>query len=98
MTINRKLATFALAAGIGAMNLVTLGSAAMADEHGHFDRGRGREIHYGHPAPHFAYRDEHRDHDRHHGDIGKGLAIGLGALVLGSVIAAEANRHHRDYD
>ncbi len=92
MTVNRKIATLALAAGIGALNVVTLASAAQADE-----RGRGR--------PHFAEsrrdfgRGERGEH-RHGGNVGAGVAIGIGALVLGSIIAAEANRRHadRDYD
>jgi hypothetical protein len=92
MTANRKLATLALATGIGAMNLVTLGAAAQAGEyrHGHRDGGQ----HYSRPAPRFAGRDEHRDHR------GPGRAIGaitLGALMAAAIIASEGSRH-RDYD
>lgn len=92
MTINRKLATFALAAGVGAMNLVALGSSAMADEHrrGNSDRG----THFSRPAPRYAVREEHRDHR------GPGRAIGaitLGALMAAAIIASEGS-HHRDYD
>ena len=95
MTTNRKLAAFVLAAGVGAMNLVTLAASAQADEYrGHGDRSRGTN--YSRPAPRFAGRDEHRDHR------GAGRAIGaitLGALMAAAIIASEGSRHRdRDYD
>lgn len=93
MTVNRKLATLALATGIGAMNLVTLGASAQAGEyrHGHRDGGQ----HYSRPAPRFAARPEHREH-HHNGGRAIG-AITLGALMAAAIIASEGSRH-RDYD
>lgn len=93
MTVNRKIATLALAAGIGALNVVTLASAAHADEH-----GRGRP-HFAESRRDFGHGRERGEH-RHGGNVGAGVAIGLGALVIGSIIAAETNRRNadRDYD
>ena len=47
--------------------------------------------------PHRSYVDERR----HHGgdNIGKALAIGVGAAIIGGIIASEANRNRdRGYD
>ena len=105
MSIRKSITTAAVMAGLAAMNLVTLGSAAEAYD----GRGRGSSAwsggSYGRTARHapayrHSYHDGYDDHRRRKDkSYARGLAIGLGAVVLGGILAAEANRRHsHDYE
>lgn len=100
MIAQRKFGSFASAVGIAAVSLVTFAGAALADGRGHHGGGF-RKLE---PAPRFAHggaRFAHGgEHGHRHGNNGAAVALGIGALFLGAVIAAEANRRHvdRDYD
>ena len=91
----------ALFAGVLASNLVMLGAAQAQ----HFDgRGRGVGQHLPPPIVRHAppvYHDQgHAPQHRHHGrgdGIARGVAIGVGALILGGILASEANRQ-RQYE
>jgi len=94
MSIRKIASSAALMAGLAAMNLVTLGSAAQAyDGRGPSRGDRGHWHKYSQPR--HDYRD-HRRHDRRDKNVARGIAIGVGALVIGSILAAEANRRDRD--
>ncbi len=96
---------------IGSGIVATVGSAAEArdwngrDWNGRDWNGRGGyHQSYGRPAPryhaprpqpHYGYHQPRRD--RTGEKIAKGVAIGVGALILGSILANEARRH-RHYD
>lgn len=105
MSISKTLSTTAAIAAVAALNIVSLGSAAQAfDGHRDWHRDWHRDGHrWGHPAPayrhapppHYGYRhEEHRGRDK---SLARGLAIGLGAVIVGSILAAEASRK-RQYD
>ena len=90
--------------------LATLGSAAQAgdygDGYGHGGYGHGgygaapgygHGPGYGHhaPAPQPYYGGNyHRRRDRTGEKIATGVAIGVGALILGSILANQGRRHH----
>lgn len=100
MSIARILSRTALLAGVAAMSVVTLGSAAQAYDRGHRDHGwRDRGYHGRHYAPPARYH-HHEDRSRRRDkNVGGAIALGVGALILGTIIAAEANRRHdRGYD
>ena len=91
-----SIAKIAVAAGIAAVNLVTIAVPANADPHygrgpatGYHDQGP----HFSGPAPRHLPPPPPQHHRGHGNDIAKGVAIGLGALVLGTIIANEANRN-----
>lgn len=96
-----KVAHFTvLAAGIVAANLsVFAGSALAGDRHYGRYNGNGQghapvrqyqaAPHYGHGGHNYGYHKKRNNH-------GAGIALGIGALILGTMIAAEAGRHHRN--
>ncbi len=100
MSISKIITTTAAVAGIAAMHLVTLNSAAQAYDGRGNDRWRssshGPAMRYAPPARHAYQGGYHRDHSRNK-NLGRGIAIGLGALIVGGILAAEANRQ-RHYD
>lgn len=90
-SIKQTVAKVAVLAGVLASNLVMLGAAQADPFH---DRGRGG---FHAPAPRYAPQRGYEGR-RHGGDgIAKGVAIGVGALILGGILASQANRH-RQYD
>lgn len=98
MSIRQSISKAGLLTGVVAMSLVTLGSAAQAyDRDGHRGYGRGHvERSYGPPARRYDYGHQHRSNSN---KVAQGVAIGVGALILGTIIAAEANRRNdRDYN
>lgn len=81
------------------------GQAAQAGDWGHrgpgYGRGYGPAYGYARPAtrhyaPPAAYYHEPR-RDRTGERIAKGVAIGVGALILGSILANESRRHNDGY-
>jgi len=81
----------ALAIGASALAAVA-GTAEAGDWNGRGGYGRA----HGGPPP-YAYHHERRN--RTGEKIAKGVAIGVGAVILGSILANEArrNREYRDY-
>lgn len=84
--------------------VATLGSAVQA---GDWRGRRGYDPGYGGPAPRYhaprhnpyygyGYGHEQR-RDRTGEKIAKGVAIGVGAIILGTILANEARRH-REYE
>jgi hypothetical protein len=51
-------------------------------------RGRGHRYEHGHRYGHY----QHYKRDRHGRDVAKGVAIGLGILAVGSILASGAHR------
>jgi hypothetical protein len=49
------------------------------------------------PPPRYNHFYHERRRDRTGEKIAKGVAIGVGALILGSILANEARRHDRGY-
>jgi hypothetical protein len=49
------------------------------------------------PPPRYNHFYRERRRDRTGEKIAKGVAIGVGALILGSILANEARRHDRGY-
>jgi len=97
MSVLKKIFTGTV---IAAATLGTLAGAAQARDWAH-DRGYGygqRAPAYGYhrPAPHYGYAERR---DRRGERIATGVAIGVGALILGSILANEARRsnHYRGY-
>ena len=96
-----KILTSAIAvAGVLATTFAVTGAAQADDRYGHGQAHGGYQA----PAPRHvappAYNSNgHGSQHRHHdGDkIGKAVAIGIGAAILGGILASEANRH-RQYD
>ena len=102
MTKTRKT----LVALIAAATLASVGSAAQAHDHGYgygpgpgpgygygprtYGPGYGRPV----PAPQPYYQPRR---NRTGENIAKGVAIGVGAVILGSILANEARRHHPGY-
>lgn len=87
-----------LAAGVVAANLAVFAGSALAG-----DRYRGRYNGHGHghvrqyhAAPHYGHGGHHYGYQKKRKNNGAAVAIGLGALILGTMIAAEAGRHHRN--
>jgi hypothetical protein len=99
MSISDLVKRGSLIAGAAAVSLVTVASAAQADYRGHrgHDHGwrdRGYAERYDAPR----YRHYHDDQDQRRRDrdkrVARGVAIGVGAVILGTILAAEANRRH----
>lgn len=96
MKLGKVVRSTVLAAGVVAANLAVFAGSAMAGDryygqyNGH-NRGRSYQAapYHGH-GNHYGYK--HKKHNN-----GAAVAIGLGALILGTMIASEANRH-RGYD
>lgn len=97
MSILKKFFTGSM---IAAATLGTVASSAQAGDWGH---GRSYGYGYGHrapaygyhrPAPHYGYAERR---NRRGERIATGVAIGVGALILGSILANEARRN-RHYD
>ena len=104
MSISKTITTAAVMTGLAAMNIASFGSTAQAYD----GRGDGRSgwrghapayRHAGPPARHYS-RGDHDDRGRGRDKaLSRGLAIGLGAVIIGGILAAEANRrNHADYD
>ena len=98
-SIGRIITSAVVTAGMLVGSFAVTGAAQANDFH-----GRGQQ-HYQAPAPRHVAPPVHSGYghyapQRHHnnGDkIAKGVAIGVGALILGGILASEANRH-RNYD
>lgn len=100
MSILKKIFTGSV---IAAASLGTLAGTAQAGDWGHgrghgYDngyRGNGYGYHRRGHAPHYGYAERR---DRRGERIATGVAIGVGALILGSILANEARRNrHYDY-
>ncbi|MGE0627783.1 MAG: hypothetical protein AB7O43_08140 [Hyphomicrobiaceae bacterium] len=91
MSKSRKLITAIVSAGLVASSLAVPAQARDwrgSNGHGHNAHGP-RYV-----APHYGRYDRHdRRRDRTGKKIATGIAIGLGALLLGSIIANEAHRN-----
>lgn len=91
MNIAKKIVT---ASVIAATTLASFGTLAEARD----GRGYTQRPYAGHgayraaPAPHYGY--VHRDRERRGNRIATGVAIGVGALILGSILANELRRNH----
>ena len=95
MFMKSAISKSVILSGIAAMTLSSLAGGAQAyDGRGPHREFRGHAPAYSHraPAPQPRFHGE-RDR-RHDGDkaLKRGLAIGLGAAIIGGIIAAEANR------
>ena len=101
MTTIKKIVS---AVVIGSTALATLGSAAQAGDYygGGYGGGYGPAPQYGHgpgyghhapaPQPYYGGYPNHR-RDRTGERIATGVAIGVGALILGSILANQGHRH-----
>lgn len=88
----KKITTSAIVAmSLLAANLSPLATAANAGDgwRKHNDRGYSRK--YDGPRHRYTY-NRHRDRDHNGRNVAKGLAIGLGILAVGSILASEAHR------
>lgn len=96
MSLPRKLATFAAAAAIAAASALPLSAAAQAQGSKRWHAGPGSHgWSQRHVAPSHAWHHRHVTIDaRKRTSIGPAVAIGLGALFLGLVIADAAHHHH----
>ena len=105
MTIIKKIVA---AVVIGSTALATLGSATQAGDYygggygggygGYgpvqsYDHGPGYGHHAPAPQPYYGGYPQHR-RDRTGEKIATGVAIGIGALILGSILANQGRRHH----
>ncbi len=90
------------AAVVAATALTTLGAAAQAGDW----RGRGYGYGYGYapaprhyaPAPRAYYGHGYDGRRDRRGDrIAAGVAIGVGAVILGSILASQNRNHYRGY-
>ena len=105
MTIIKKIVA---AVVIGSTALATLGSATQAGDYygggygggygGYgpvqsYDHGPGYGHHAPAPQPYYGGYPQHR-RDRTGEKIATGVAIGVGALILGSILANQGRRHH----
>jgi len=100
MSLKKVFTTGVVSAALIAANVTTF--AGVAQAHDWRDGGPGRgayrsERHDWDGGPRYGYgRDYGRGHykkDKSDKKIARGIAIGLGVLVLGSILAAEADRH-----
>jgi hypothetical protein len=90
MSINSKVATAALALGVVAMNAVSLAGSAEASPRWRGAHGAPVARHYA-PPPVAYHKPRH-----HRGDhVGAGIALGVGALIVGSILASKAARAER---
>ena len=86
---------------IAATSFVVFGQAAQAGDWNRRSAGHGPAYGYAQPVPrHYAppaayYQPPHRDRTGER--IAKGVAIGVGALILGSILANESRRHNDGY-
>jgi hypothetical protein len=96
----KRIGASLLAASLVAIEGLTLAGSASAGgnqprRHPGFDRHPGYSRHY---------EQSRYDHRRHGGiyrdraSNGRAIALGVGALILGAIIASEAERHQRDHD
>ncbi len=97
MTMIKKIVTSAV---IAASSLASLATVAQAGDFGHRGPGYGNGPRHGYhrPAPvqHYGYHQPRRD--RRGDKIATGVAIGVGALILGSILANQNRRdHYPDY-
>ena len=87
-----------LLAGSLAVSTTSADARDMRGYHG-YNRGgyehsyRSRSDYRRHARPSYGYRDHRRHESNRRGKrIAKGIAIGVGALILGSILANEARR------
>jgi hypothetical protein len=101
MSFKRTISTAAASAGILAMSVITLASSAQAyDGRGHgYNPWRGERAYSRHAAPrHYGYRHDNDNRRNRDKAYERGLAIGLGAVIVGGILAAEAHRRNSQYD
>ena len=97
MNMIKKIVTGAV---IAASSFASLATVAQAGEFGHrgpgYGNGHGPRHGYHRPAPvqHYGYHQPQRD--RRGDRIATGVAIGVGALILGSILANQNRRGHYD--
>jgi hypothetical protein len=96
MSLKKFTTSAAVIASLVAANLSPLATAANAKDHWHgkggghgYSRYYDGPRHYHGPRHRYAYKKH-----RHNGgkDVAKGIAIGLGILAVGSILASEAHR------
>lgn len=91
MTMIKKIVSGAV---IAASSLASLGSVAQAGDYGYRSNGYGNGPRYGYHRPalvqHYGYQQPRRDRTRE--KIATGVAIGVGALILGSILANQGRR------
>ena len=97
MSINRSVATAALALGVVAMNAVSFASVASAADPRHRRPVAAARVvapAVRHAAPVVRH---HAPAPRHHGGrgVGAGVALGVGALIVGSILASKHARAER---
>ena len=96
MSLSKIVKTAVVATGIVAMNIVGFVASAEAR-----DGNRNRTSYnapvqrYHAPIQRYHSYDNHRRNSS--GNVAKGVAIGIGALILGGILASEARRQ-RSYD
>lgn len=99
MTIRRALTVSATAVGILASNMALFATAVSARErnsHSRYGYQKPAPRHYA-PQRHYGHGGYDQGHRRSKGHVA-GIAFGIGALILGTIIANEANRYHRHND
>ena len=98
MSLKKVFTTGVVSAALVAANVTAFAGAAQADSW----RGNGPGHYRSEPrdwndGPRYGYgRDYGRGHykkDKSDKKVARGIAIGLGVLLLGSILASEANRH-----
>jgi hypothetical protein len=95
MSIKKFATTAVVAASMLAANLAPFAATAASAKDwrkydGHsYSRSYDGHKHYSKRGPRYAYG--HRHH-RHGNDTGKGIAIGLGILAVGAILASQAHR------
>jgi hypothetical protein len=96
MSLKKFTTSAAVIASLVAANLGPVATAANAKDGWHGKRGgHGYSRHYDGPRHYHGprHRYAYKKH-RHNGgrDVAKGIAIGLGILAVGSILASEAHR------
>jgi hypothetical protein len=99
MSLNKKLSGAVAAAALAAMNVTAFAGAAEArDWNSRGDRGgyayndrdhRSDYRDYGRQRAYDSYRERKKD------KTARNVAIGLGVLMLGAILASQANHGHR---
>ncbi len=92
MSIKKFATSSVVAASMLAANLAPFAAtAASAKDWRRYNDDRGYSRSYDGPRyhNHYAYR---RDRDRSGKNVAKGIAIGLGILAIGSILASAAHR------